>query len=156
MNILNKIKNNDEIKKNEKLLNKKAKYVMSFKNDNTLILSENGKKILVAKYIFFGIYQIETKLWIWSSSIPGVNQKQIKYINSIKNKNNLFENDDDNEMMFLYQLLTENVIKMDTLNIELINKTLAYLTNSLLILNPINKYNNIQFIGITKILEKYI
>jgi hypothetical protein len=151
-NILTKIKNHQD----QKILSKKGKYVMLFKNDNILTITENDKTILVAKYIFFGIYQIDTKFWIWSSSIPGVNQKQIKYINSIKNKNNLFENDDNEEIMFLYQLLTENIIKIDKLNIELINKTLAYLSNSILVLNPINKYNNIQFIGITKILEKYI
>jgi len=159
MSIIKKINNynkkNTEI---NKILNIKKNYSINFdKNQkNQIIFSNNNKKILVCSYIFFGIYQPDTQLWIWSSSIPGVNQKQVKLINKIKNFSYLFENDDDKDIMFIYQLLTNNVIQINDISLfKLINKTLNYLSNCFIIINPTNKINNIQFIGINSIIENY-
>jgi len=158
MNILKKINEYNNTKINKKL-DLKKKYTVSFDkiNKNKLILKENNKKILVANYIFYGIYQLDTRLWVWANSIPGINKKQIEINNEIKNKNYLFENSDNPDILFLYQLLTNDVliITRQNLQLELINKSLAYLSNSILMLNPINKSNNMQFIGITNIIEKY-
>jgi len=111
----------------------------------------------VSKYIYLGIYQPDNQLWIWGSSIPGVNQKHIKIINDIKQKNYLFENNDDPDILFIYQLLTNDVILLpDKRKFELINKTLNFLSNSMIIFNPINETGNTQFIGLKSIIEEYI
>ena len=161
MNIIKKI-NEYNNKKNieiNKKLNIKKNYNLNFdkKIKDIAILSENNKKIMAGNYVFFGIYQPVTKLWIWSSSIPGVNQKQIKLINDIKNKSVLFESDDDPDVLFIYQLLTNDVIQLtDKKYFSLINRVLNFLSDSIIILNPINSSGNIQFIGISNILESYI
>ena len=161
MNILKKINdyNNKKIIEINKKLNIKKNYNINFdkdKKDNITIL-EGKKKILVGKYIFFGIYQPENQLWIWASSIPGVNQKQIKFINEIKNKNYLFENDDNEDVLFMYQLLTNDVIQLpDIKKFDLINKALNLLSDSIVIFNPINNIGNTQFIGLKSIIEEYI
>jgi hypothetical protein len=159
-NILNKINsyNNKKSIEINKKLNIKKNYNINFdKTKKNIILTENNKKILVGNYIFFGIYQPETQLWIWASSIPGVNQNQIKKINEIRNKNYLFENNEYPDGIFIYQLLTNDVVQITDLKLfGIINKTLNFLSDSIIILNPINKSNNTQFIGINKITEEYI
>lgn len=161
MNILKKI-NNYNNKQNitiNKKINIKKNYTINFDKEikQHLILLDKNKKILAAKYIFFGIYQPDTELWIWASSIPGVNQQNIKLITNIKNKNYLFENNDDPDILFIYQLLTNDVIQIpDIRQFELINKVLNYLSDSIIILNPLNKIGNTQFIGLCDIIEEYI
>ena len=165
MDILKKINayNNKQNIEISKKLNIKKNYNIKFDNikdnakDNILTLYDNKKKILGCNFTFFGIYQPYTQLWIWASSIPGISRKYIKIINDIKNSSYLFENDDDPDILFIYQLLTNDVILLsDTKYFDLINKTLNYLSNSIIVLNPINKSENTQFISITKILEQYI
>ena len=152
---INKYNNKKNIEINKKL-NIKKNYNINFDN-HKIIITEDNKKIIAGNYIFFGIYQPDTKLWIWASSIPGVNQKQIKIINELKSKNYLFENNEDNESIFIYQLLTNDVVQINDLKLfKIINKTLNFLSDSIIILNPINKYNNTQFIGVNKIVEEYI
>lgn len=160
MNILKKINeyNNKKVIEINKKLNIKKKYNISFdeKKKNMIIL-EGTKKILVGKYIFFGIYQPDNQLWIWASSIPGVNQKQIQLILDIKKKSYLFENDDDSDVIFIYQLLTNDVIQLpDIRKFELINKTLIFLSDSIILFNPINQIGNTQFLGLENIIEEYI
>jgi hypothetical protein len=126
MNILKKINNyyNKQIIDINKKLNIKKKYTINFDKDKKqhLTIVSDNKKILVGKYIFLGIYEPENQLWIWASSIPGVNQKHIKLINDIKNKSYLFENDDDPDIIFIYQLLSNDVIQLPNIKkIELIN-----------------------------------
>jgi len=161
MNILKKINdyNNKKMIEINKKLNIKKKYNINFNKDKkqNIIISEGGKKILVGKYIFFGIYQPENQLWIWASSIPGVNQKHIQLINEIKNKSYLFENDDNPDILFIYQLLTNDVIQLpDIRKFDLINKTLNYLSDSIVLFNPVNQIGNTQFIGLQSITEEYI
>lgn len=157
--IIKKIKEYDTNKKiymNE-ILNLKKKYTINLNNDLLILYDDNDKKILVSEYIFFGIYQPKTKLWIWASSIPGVNKININIIENIKNISYKFENDDSDESQFIYQFLTQDVILISDMNLlNLINLTLNYVSNCLHIFNPVNEYNNSQFIGLTKIIEKYV
>jgi len=160
-NILNKItiyNNNKNIEINKKIDIKKN-YNINFdeKRKNIIIISDDKNKKLVGNYIFFGIYQPDTKLWIWSSSIPGVNKNQIKFINDLRNKKFIFENDDNIDTIFIYQLLSNDVIYIDNKNMfNLINKTLNFLVDGIFVFNPINNTNNIQFIGLTNIIEEYV
>jgi hypothetical protein len=164
MSIIKKINEyNNEINNeiNKKIDLKKIYHISFDKTDkNNLLLKENNKKVLISNYIFYGIYQLDTKLWIWANSIPGINKKQISIINNIKSKNYLFENSNDKDILFIYQLLTNDVLLIDgsevNNNLKLINKALSYLSNSILMLNPVNNSNNMQFLGLTKIIELYI
>ena len=118
MTIIKKIKKYNKSLDNNKIIDLKKDYSISFKkNDKTLTLTSNNDKVLVANYIFFGIYQPEKELWIWSSSIPGVNKKQIEYVNEIKKMSHLFENSNDSEILFLYQFLTNDTILINNHNI---------------------------------------
>jgi len=159
MDILEKIYNYNKkyITNIQKKINTKKRYNDRINKKNNMIISEGRNKILVGKYIYLGIYQPDNQLWIWGSSIPGVNQKHIKIINDIKQKNYLFENNDDPDILFIYQLLTNDVILLpDKRKFELINKTLNFLSNSMIIFNPINETGNTQFIGLKSIIEEYI
>jgi hypothetical protein len=159
MEIIKKMKTNKK-KKNlqiNKILNININYNITFNNDKLILLDDTNKKILVSDFIFFGIYQNQKKLWIWANAIPGISKKQIKIIKDIKNKSYIFENDKHKSIQFIYQFLNSDVIEIsDKDQLKLIDDLLLYITNSILILNPINKYGNIQYIGLTNILEKYI
>jgi len=160
MKIINKIKNNKNEKNKEinKILNIKKNYNINFEKEVAIITDEDNNKILTSEYIFFGIYQPSTKLWIWSSSIPGVNKKQIEFVNNIKNKSFIFENDNDKDILLYNQLLTNDVLNLNDSDdiLEKINDVLLYLSNSLVILTPLNSLGNIQYIGLTKIKTKYV
>ena len=89
MKILNKIKtiNDKKHKYIQKYLNPNKKYHLEFlKNGSKKLLSVNEdlKKIIVGDYNFYGIYQPYTKLWIWASSIPGIDSKYNKNIKYLK------------------------------------------------------------------------
>ena len=173
-NINNIIKYNDNDKKdyilkiikynNDKkdyilnIINLKKKYKINFKKkDNKLLeLYNDNKKILVGTYNFYGIYQKSTKLWIWATSIPGINRKYIDIINKIKSYNYLFESSNNKRMNFYYQLLTQDIIYITDNNLlNWINELLLYISQDITYFNPINSNNNIQFIGLSKIIEKY-
>ena len=158
MNIIKKIETNKKNKINEinKILNKNINYTITFDDDKLILLDDTNKKILVSDFIFFGIYQNDKKFWIWSNSIPGISKKQIKTIRDIKNKSYLFENEKNKNIQFIYQYLNTDIIEItDNKNLDLINDSLLLISDAKVILNPINKYGNIQYIGITNILEKY-
>lgn len=160
MNMFKKINdynNKTSIEINKKLNIKKNYNIIFDKNKEKITLTLDNNKILVGKYIFFGIYQNDSKLWIWSSSIPGINKSQIKIINNIRNKSYLFESNHNSDYLFIYQLLTNDIIQIPDISfIELINKTLNFLSDSLIIFNPINNENNTQFIGLNSIIEEFI
>ena len=158
MEIISNINKNKNQKNKEisKILNIKNNYNIQFDKDIVLISDHENNKLLTSEYIFFGIYQTVNKLWVWSSSIPGVNKKQIEIVNNIKNKSVIFENDDNKEILLYYQLLTNDVLNInDTKQLKKINDVLLYLSNSLVILKPSNSLGNIQYIGLTKIKTKY-
>jgi hypothetical protein len=158
MNILKEIETikNKKNKEINKILNINLSYTISFENNKLILLNDNNDKILVSEFIFFGIYQPNNKLWIWSNSIPGINKNQIEIINDIKNKSFLFENNNNNIIQLYYQFLNSDVLEISDKNmLKSINDLFLYLTDVIVILNPVNKYGNVQYIGITKILEKY-
>jgi hypothetical protein len=167
MKIIEKIKNNkvDKNKEINKILNIKKNYNISFKKDslyegeNTIVITdEDNNKVLTSEYIFFGIYQSSTKLWVWSSSIPGVSKNQIELVNNIRNKSFIFENDSNKDILFYNQLLTNDVLNLNDSEDSLgkIDDVLLYLSDSIVILKPLNSLGNLQYIGLTKIKTKYV
>jgi len=161
MKLLDKIKQFNEKKNKEitKLLSPSKKYRIDFlkNNKNKMGIYDNNKLEIVGDYNFYGIYQPYTNLWIWASSIPGVDKKHIKNIEKIKAFDYLFEDDTNIKISFYYQLLTQDVILITNEKmISWINELLLYLSNDLFYFNPINSDQNIQFITISNIKEKYI
>ena len=159
MEIIKKMKTNKKKKNLEinKILNININYNITFDNNKLILLNDKNKKILVSDFIFFGIYQNQKKLWIWANAIPGISKKQINIIKDIKNKSYLFENEKNKSIQFIYQFLNSDVVEItDKHQLKLIDDLLLYITNSKVIFNPVNKYDNTQYIGLTNILEKYI
>lgn len=161
MKILEKIKENSIAREKEifKILNKKKDYILRFNNDKTLLelYDDKDKKIISGKYVFYGIYQPSTKLWIWASSIPEITKDTIKFINKLKLYDHLFESDSNTKSDFYYQLLNQDTILLkDEEKLSWINDLLIYLSNDLYYFNPSNSQGNIQFIGLSKITQKYI
>lgn len=154
--VVNMKKYNTEINKNfKKILDLKKDYQLQFKN-NIIKIFFNEKKVLEGEYIFFGIFEASTNLWMWSSSIPGTNKKNNLSVNKIRDKKFLFEKNNNKEMLFIYQFLNEDVIKITNLKyLKLISQVLNFLNNSLFMFNPNNNKNNMEFIGLTKIKENY-
>ena len=153
-----KIKNNNQekYKKIIKIINPKKKYLLKFIENNKKKLLGfylNNKLIIAGEYTFYGIYQPTTKLWIWTTSIPGINIININKINKIKKMNYLFENNED--MLFYYQLLTNDVLYIEDNNqLDLINDLLLYLSDDLYYFNPVNSMGNIQFLTLVNIKQK--
>jgi hypothetical protein len=162
MKLLDKIKELNKKKNKEitKLLNTSKKYRIDFLKNNKkkqMGIFDDKKMIILGDYNFYGIYQPYTKLWIWASSIPGVDKKHIKNIQKIKASNYLFEEDIDPKITFYYQFLTQDVILIPNEQmINWINELLLYLSNDLYYFNPTNSDQNIQFITLTNSKEKYI
>jgi hypothetical protein len=162
MKILNKIiaNNEEKTKTIEKILNLKKKFTVGFYTSGKsklLHVSTDNKMIIGSEYNFYGIYQPATKLWIWASSIPGVDPAHIKHIRKIKSFDHLFESSTDAKSNFYYQFLTQDVLLINSEQIlTWINELLLYLSNDLYYLNPLNSDNNIQFLTISKIIERYI
>lgn len=162
MKILNKIKKFNDNKNNEiiKYLNPKKIYNIDFLkkgSTNQMIINDTKNKILVGNYNFYGIYQPNTKLWIWATSIPGIDLKYNKNIKYIKSFSHLFEANNDVKNNFYYQLLTQDVLQLsDEKMIKWINELILYLSDDMYIFNPVNSESNIQFITLSKIKEKYI
>jgi hypothetical protein len=160
MNILKKIKelNNKKNKEIDKMISPQKKYRINFlKNTDKMGLFEEDKLLLVGDYNFYGIYQPSNKIWVWASSIPGVNKKQIKNIRKIKEMSHLFEEDDEQVMNFYYQLLTQDMLLITDLKmLDYINMLILYLSDDVYYFNPQNSDGNIQFLTFKKITEKYI
>lgn len=151
------IKKNNEI---TKILNINKTYNIDFSSNNKQKLIElyNDKElILKGEYNFFGIIQLSTNLWIWGTSLPGINKKDIININKLKSLNYLFESIDTPKAQFYYQLLSEDVLYIKSKKqIKWINYLLLYLSNDIYYFNPINSNSNIQFITLKNIIEKFI
>lgn len=162
MKILNKIKNINDKKNKDiiKYLNPKKTYNIEFiktGSDRQLCFNDDDKKIIVGDYYFYGIYQPQTRLWIWATSIPGINNKYKKNIDNIKLSSHLFESSNDIKINFYYQLLTQDVLLLtDEKMIIWINELILFLSDDLYIINPTNSESNIQFITLANIKEKYL
>jgi hypothetical protein len=161
MKILEKLSqvNIEKNKAINKILSLNKKYRIDFlKTGKNKLLSifEGDKMILSGDYHFYGIYQPETKLWVWASSIPGVETKQIKYIQKIKASSYLFDSDNNAKTNFYFQLLTQDVLLITNEEMLIwINELLLYLSDDISIFNPTNSDSNVQFISLINIKEKY-
>lgn len=162
MSLLDKIIKKYEQKNKEitKILDPKKKYRIDFQKTGKkkqICIFENKKLVIVGDYNFYGIYQYQTKLWIWASSIPGIDNTHTKKINLIKKLNYLFESNNNKRISFYYQLLTQDVIQIkDEKILEWIIDLIIYLSDDIFCFTPINNEGNLQFITLTKINEKYI
>jgi len=157
--LIKKIHKNKKVKykKISKLLNNKKNYIIKFNDDTKRIdLFNNDTKFLSATYFFLGIVQ-ENNIWLWASSIPGINSKILKQVKKIRNMAYLFENNKDIKMLFYYQLLSQDMMLItNDQQIDWINDLLLYLTDGIYYLNPTNKNNNIQIIILKKIIEQFL
>jgi len=160
--IIQNINKNTQQKTKEinQIIDPKKKYKINFtKTGKTkqLKLSNNKKDILIGDYGFYGIIQPGTNLWIWASSIPGVDIKHIKNIQRMRDSAHLFEGDSSEQSTFYYQLLTQDVLFItEDKMLDWINELLLYLSNDLYYFNPINSEGNMQFLTLVTIKEKYI
>ena len=158
MKIIKKIVKNqkDKLKGINKILNKNKNYTILFDNNDRIVLTSDNKKVLTADYNFYGILQ-PNDIWIWATSIPGINVNTINKINSIRSNYHLFENSNDPKILFYHHFLTKDIIMLtDKKQIQWINELLLYLDDSIYYLNPLNSKKNIQFITLNKIFEKYV
>jgi hypothetical protein len=160
MKLLEKIRKNskDKFNKIKKKLNIKKNYTITFDKINKepkLFLIENKKVKLVGDFKFYGIYNKDTQIWTWSNIIPDVLLSQIKYIEELRSKAYIFEkNIDSSETnVFFYQFLINDSMIIPEKYISLVVDLLLYLTDDIYIFEPTNSINNIQFIGLSKILE---
>ena len=162
MKILEKLKqvNIEKNKEINKILSLKKKYRIDFfktGKNKQLGVFDNSKMILSGDYHFYGIFQPDTKLWIWATSIPGVETKQIKFIQKLKASSYLFDSESDTKLNFYFQLLTQDVLLITNEEMLIwINELLLYLSDDISIFNPTNSESNIQFISLVNIKEKYI
>lgn len=143
-----------------KILNSKKQYRIDFLktgNQKHLGIFDGKKILLIGDYNFYGIYQSTTKLWIWASSIPGVDKSHIKNINKLKQSSHLFESDTDDKINFYYQLLTQDVVQITHEKLLVwISELILYLSDDIFCFTPTNNEGNTQFITLKKINEKYI
>ena len=162
MKLLDKIiqKNEQKNKEISKILNSQKQYKINFSktgSKNQIGVFDGTKPIIIGNYNFYGIYQASTKLWIWASSIPGVEKSHIKNINKIKQSSHLFEADSDDKINFYYQMLTQDVIQIPNEKLlGWITDLILYLSDDIFCFTPINNEGNMQFITISKINEKFI
>jgi hypothetical protein len=162
MEILKKINkvNKEKNKEITKILNLQRKYSIEFYNsgkNKMMGIYDDKKMILGCQYNFYGIYQPYTKLWIWASSIPGVELRHIKNIKKLKAFEYLFESESYPKLNFYYQLLTQDVLYItDEHMLNWINELIIYLTEDLYYFNPVNSEKNIQFLTVVNIKERYI
>tara|TARA_B110000977_G_C11079814_1_gene492554 strand:- start:478 stop:963 length:486 start_codon:yes stop_codon:yes gene_type:complete len=147
-NNLNKIFNNNKILK---------KYNIEFLNDDTLVLLYENKKVIKAKYNFYGLYR--NSQFIWATSMPLVKESFKVKIKKIKKTKKQFYDDyinNQNELSyFYYSLLDNDTIIVPDKYLSYINKLIIYLTDDIFIVNPENSKGSIQYISLTDIIENF-
>lgn len=160
MKLLKKISENSKKKFTQlkKKLNIETNYTITFDTINKekkLVLKEDKKTKLIGDFNFYGIYNKDTQIWNWANIIPEVDMKQIKFIEQLRMKAYTFEkNNDSSEVnVFFYQFLTNDSMVIPSKYVGLIVDLILYLTDDLYIFNPTNSVNNVQFIGLSNILE---
>ena len=123
-------------------------------NQNYLLLKKKEIK-LIGDFNFYGIYNKVSLLWTWSNIIPNVLLTQIKYIEELRSKAYIFEkNIEYSEInIFFYQFLINDSMVIPKKYISLVSDLILYLTDDIYMFDPTNSLNNVQFIGLSKILE---
>lgn len=160
MKLLKKISENSKkkFKEMQKKINVNKDYTLDFDklNGENKIIFKDGKKIkLIGDFNFYGIYNNETGIWTWANVIPDVDLDKVKLIEKLRLKSIMFENNIDSSPVnvFFYQFLANDNMLIPQKYMGLIIDLLLYLNDDLYILNPINSQNNLQYIGLSKILE---
>lgn len=160
MKLLEKIRRNSKTKFDEikDKLNIKKNYTIIFdkiNNEPKLFIVEKKKIKLIGDFNFYGIYNKVTQLWTWSNIIPNVLLTQIKYIEELRSKAYIFEkNIEYSEInIFFYQFLINDSMVIPKKYISLVSDLILYLTDDIYMFDPTNSLNNVQFIGLSKILE---
>lgn len=160
MKLLEKIRRNSKTKFDEikDKLNIKKNYTIIFdkiNNEPKLFIVEKKEIKLIGDFNFYGIYNKVSLLWTWSNIIPNVLLTQIKYIEELRSKAYIFEkNIEYSEInIFFYQFLINDSMVIPKKYISLVSDLILYLTDDIYIFDPINSLNNVQFIGLSKILE---
>ena len=156
--IIKKINDNlaGKYKEISKYLDIKKNYQITFdKLNEEILVSENDKKIFTATYDFYGIIKQNGQFY-WSYMIPGANRKFIKKIENIKQLSHLFENSDNEDILFYHQVLTQDSIFVDDSSVEKLLSLLLYLGGNTYFLHSVNSSGNIQLIFINDITEKFI
>jgi len=160
MKLLEKIRRNSKTKFDEikDKLSIKKNYTIIFdkiNNEPKLFIVEKKEIKLIGDFNFYGIYNKDTLLWTWSNIIPNVLLTQIKYIEELRSKAYIFEkNIEYSEInIFFYQFLINDSMVIPKKYISLVSDLILYLTDDIYIFDPTNSLNNVQFIGLSKILE---
>lgn len=163
MSLIEKISkySKEQFIKISKQINLKKDYKISFKkinNNDELIINEDKKMIASCSYHFFGYYDKKTKIWHWANITPGISKSRIKYINELKAKAYLIEKNINSEIdLFFYQFLSNDYFKIvNDKQLALITDLLIWLSNDYHIFKPIDKNDNIEFIGLSKINQLYV
>lgn len=167
MDIITKIKNYSRKAKNKisKFLDLNKEYDIKwieYKTGKILCIRYDNKNIITGTYKYIGEYQPKKSLWIWGSSISGVNKDIILSCKKIRSFTHLFENPtklkklDKKRYDFFYQVLTsDSMILSSQIELEWLNELILYLTGDLYYFNPIMN-DNIQLITLSKIIEQYV
>jgi len=160
MKLLEKIRRNSKTKFDEikDKLSIKKNYTIIFdkiNNEPKLFIVEKKEIKIIGDFNFYGIYNKDTLLWTWSNIIPNVLLTQIKYIEELRSKAYIFEkNIEYSEInIFFYQFLINDSMVIPKKYISLVSDLILYLTDDIYIFDPTNSLNNVQFIGLSKILE---
>lgn len=160
MKLLEKIRKNSKTKFDEikKKINIKKNYTIIFdkiNNEPKLFIVEKKEIKLIGDFNFYGIYNKVSLLWTWSNIIPNVLLTQIKYIEELRSKAYIFEkNIEYSEInIFFYQFLINDSMVIPKKYISLVSDLILYLTDDIYMFDPTNSLNNVQFIGLSKILE---
>jgi hypothetical protein len=160
MKLLEKIRRNSKTKFDEikDKLSIKKNYTIIFdkiNNEPKLFIVEKKEIKLIGDFNFYGIYNKDTLLWTWSNIIPNVLLTQIKYIEELRSKAYIFEKNIEHSKIniFFYQFLINDSMVIPKKYISLVSDLILYLTDDIYIFDPTNSLNNVQFIGLSKILE---
>jgi hypothetical protein len=156
-NKINKIftKKFNEIKKK---FNTNIKYNIEFLDKDTLIFLNKNKKIIKAKYTFYGL--LKKNQFIWATSMPLIKECYKTKIKKLKkDKTQIYDdyiNNNTKLSYFFYTLLDNDMVMVSDENVPYINKLLLYLTDDIFIINPSNDNGDLQYIALTNICEIYV
>jgi len=167
MDIITKIKTFSKNAKKEisKILDLNKEYDLGwldYKTGKILNVRYNNKDVITADYKYIGEYQPNKSLWIWASSMNGINKETLLNVKKIRSFTHLFEEPnklkklDKKRYDFYYQVLTsDSMILSSRIELEWLNELVLYLTGDLYCFNTIMD-NNIQFITLSKVIEQYV
>jgi len=167
MNIITKIKTFSKNAKKEisKILDLNKEYDLkwiNYKTGKILAICYDNKEIITGDYKYIGEYQVNKSLWIWASSMNGINKQTLLNIKKIRSFTHLFEEPnklkslDKKRYDFYYQILTSDTMILSSyIEFEWLKELILYITGDLYYFNPVID-NKIQLITLSKIIEKYV